>query len=252
MITLTTDFGSSGYVGAMKGMIYSICPNIKVIDITHNIRKFDVRHASYVVLSTSKYFPKGTIHCVVVDPGVGTKRRGIIIETKDYIFIGPDNGVFSFVGDVENIYEISSSPLSKTFHGRDIFAPIAAKIACGAVAKEFGNPIKRLERIEIKKPELNKNKIVGEVFCIDHFGNVITNIRKDPLNNLEIDYDDAVRITINGKKRKLRFVESYGFAEKNELIALIGSEGYLEIAVNQGDASKMLDVQGSEKIEVTK
>jgi hypothetical protein len=251
MITLTTDFGSSEYAGTMKGVIYSICPRATIVDITHGIKKFDIRHAAYVLHSSAPYFPKGTVHCVVVDPGVGTKRKGVIIKTKEYIYVGPDNGVFSLVEGIEKVIEIASQAKSKTFHGRDVFAPVAAKLACGAGIEEFGKEIKSIKGI-IGEAKIEKNAISGEVICIDSFGNVITNICEKLVKKGKIKHNNFIDLRMKGKKHRIKFVESYGFAAKNELTCLIGSAGYLEAAVNQGDAGRLLCVKGGEKVEVTK
>lgn len=250
IITLTTDFGSSEYVGTMKGVIYSICPEAKIVDITHGIRKFDIRRAAYVLRSSAPYFPKNSIHCVVVDPGVGTKRKGIIIKTKDCIYVGPDNGVFSLVEGIEKIIELPQKAKSKTFHGRDIFAPIAAKLACGARPEEFGREIKKIRRT-IEKAELKRNMVSGEVICIDDFGNVITNIDEKLLRQAGIKYNSFINLRVKGKKHRIRFLESYGFASRNELICLTGSSGYLETAINQGDAAEKLKVIGGDKVEIS-
>lgn len=247
IITLTTDFGGFGYVGAMKGVIYSVCPKTTVVDITHDIKKFDVRHAAYILNGACKYFPKGAVHCVVVDPGVGTKRRGVMIKTSKYIFIGPDNGVFTFVEDIKKVYEISYPEKSKTFHGRDIFAPIAAKLACGGDPEEFGTPVKGIKKFEFEEVRVEKNKIIGEVICTDHFGNVITNI-----NNIKWKYGSKVKFEIHEESHEVRFLESYGFARKGELMGLVNSENFLEFAVNQGSAEELLKVKGGEKVKVEK
>lgn len=252
MITLITDFGGSEYVGAMKGMIYSLCPDVKVVDISHNIEKFDIRHAAYVLHSVCGYFPHGTIHCVVVDPGVGTERRSVIIKTNDYFFIGPDNGVFSLVEGIEEIYEITAESKSKTFHGRDLFAPIAAKIACGAEPQEFGNSIEDIEKIELKEVEITGDKIIGEVLCTDYFGNAITNIKSEDFDRLGIAFKSNIVLEIDKKRFEPRFLESYGFAEEGELCCLVGSGGYLEVAINQGDASQTLGVYGGERVVIRK
>ncbi len=245
IITLTTDFGNSEYVGAVKGVIYSICRDALIVDITHNIRKFDILHAYYVILSTHKYFPKGTIHVVVVDPGVGTERKAILIDTGDYIFIGPDNGIFSFIDNPKGVYEIEvPKHASKTFHARDVFAPVAAKIACGLDVKlKKLNSFKKLNL----KPRIFDNKILGKVLCIDDFGNIITNI---PNELIKLNFNDTVEIKIKNKVFNAKYVETYGRAKKGELICLIGSGGFLEISVNQGNASKKLNVFGGEDIEL--
>ncbi|MEE8167718.1 MAG: SAM-dependent chlorinase/fluorinase [Candidatus Hydrothermarchaeales archaeon] len=252
MITLITDFGESAYVGAMKGVIVSICPKAKIVDLTHSIKKFDVRNAAYELHAVAKYFPKGTIHCVVVDPGVGTERRGLIIQANDCTFVGPDNGVFTFVEDIKNVYEISAQAEFPTFHGRDVFAPISAKLACGASPEELGKEIKDIERIKLSEVKIEDGSAAGEVITTDYFGNVITNIRKENLRKAGINYDDSVVLRVKGLPQKTKLVESYGFAKKGELICLIGSAGYLEIAINQGDASSTLDVHGGEEVVIQK
>ncbi len=245
IITLTTDFGNSEYVGAVKGVIYSICRNVLIVDITHNIRKFDVLHAYYVLLSTHKYFPKGTIHLAVVDPGVGTERKAVVIYTDDYIFIGPDNGIFSFIENPKEIYEIEiPEDASKTFHARDVFAPTAAKIACNL--KLNLKKLDTFKKLDLK-PKIIGNRIAGKILCVDDFGNIITNI---PNEMIDADFGDVIEVKIDNRAFKMRFVETYGRAEKGELICLIGSGGFLEISVNQGDASKVLGIKGGENIEV--
>lgn len=251
IITLTTDFGSSEYVGTMKGVIYSICPEAKIVDITHSIKKFDIRHAAYVLRSSAPYFPKGSIHCIVVDPGVGTERRGVIIKTKKHIYVGPDNGVFSLIEGIEKIVEIASKAKSKTFHGRDVFAPVAARLACGAKIEEFGREIKSIKRI-IGEIKIEKNAVSGEVVCIDSFGNVITNINEKLLRRAGIKYNSFINLRIKGKKHRMKFVESYGFASRNELVCLIGSSSYLEVAVNQGNAAEKLKAIGGDKVKISK
>ncbi len=250
IITLTTDFGESEYVGAMKGVILSIAPEARVVDITHRIRSFDVRHAAYVVKSVCPYFPRGSIHVVVVDPGVGTARRGVAIETKDYYYIGPDNGIFTFVSDIKRVVELKLEAKSKTFHGRDVFAPVAARLAKGEDIGSFGEEIADIVRLPIQEASLRGEVIEGEVLCIDVFGNVITNIPQSMLAKANINYGDRICVKLEDRKLEMFFLESYGFARKGELLALVGSEGYLEIAVNQGSASRRLGLKGGEKVKI--
>jgi len=250
IITLTTDFGASEYVGAMKGVILSIAPEARVVDITHGIRSFDIRHAAYVVKSVTPYFPKGSVHLVVVDPGVGTSRRGIVIETEDYYYVGPDNGVFTFVRGIERAVELRLKARSKTFHGRDVFAPVAARLAKGEDIASFGDEIEEIVRLPIEEAKLHGKAIVGEVLCVDAFGNVITNIEEPLLRKAKINYGDRIRVRIGGRELEMPFLESYGFARRGELLALVGSEGHLEIAVNQGNASERLSLKGGEKVEI--
>jgi hypothetical protein len=250
IVTLTTDFGASEYVGAMKGVILSIAPDIKVVDITHGIRSFDVRHAAYVVKSVCPYFPRGSIHVVVVDPGVGTRRRGIAIKTRDYYYVGPDNGVFTFVQDIERVVELRLKPRSWTFHGRDVFAPVAARLAKGEPLDSFGEEVEDIVRLPIGEPQEKGGAIRGEVLCVDVFGNVITNIPRSLLARANINYGGRIRVKLKGRELEMPFMQSYGFVREGELLALIGSEGYLEIAVNRGSASERLRVAGGEKVEI--
>ncbi len=245
IITLTTDFGQGEYVGAMKGVIYSNCPDVRIVDISHDIEKFNVPQAAAYVFSSCQHFPKGTVHVVVVDPGVGTERREVIIKTGTHYYVGPDNGVFSLVEDILKVFEIKAAPKSQTFHGRDVFAPIAAKLACGESPSEFGDEIAGITRV-IERARAKDGAIIGEVIYVDAFGNIITNVTDVG----GIGYDDVVSVEIGGKIKKIKFVKSYGFAEEGELMCLIGSSGFLEVAVNQGDAGKLLDVKSGEKVVI--
>jgi hypothetical protein len=250
VITLITDFGESAYVGAMKGVIASICPDARVIDITHRIKKFDVRHAAYELHAVLPYFPKGSIHCVVVDPGVGTERRGVLIEAEGNFFVGPDNGVFSFLRDIKGIYELKFDEAAPTFHGRDVFAPAAARLACGEEPAKLGKPVEGIKKIPLREVHVDGKRISGEVIVTDSFGNIITNIRKRDLEDAGIDFGDTVTLRIRGLPQRVKLVRSYGYAREGELICLIGSAGYVEIAINQGDASTALGIRGSEEVEI--
>ncbi len=251
MITLITDFGATEYVGAMKGIIFSICPKARIVDITHNIKKFDIRRAAYAVYSSCKYFPKGTVHVVVVDPGVGTDRRSIIIKTEEHLYVGPDNGVFSFIDDVKEVYEIEYPAKSRTFHGRDVFAPIAAYLECGASPKDYGKLTDEYIKIVLKK-YIKEDVIGGEVICVDDFGNVITNIKREDLEKIGVTYGGSLKMRLKGRIRTLKLLESYGFSRPGDLITVIGSEDYLEISVNQGNAAERLKIKGGEELEVFK
>jgi hypothetical protein len=250
IVTLTTDFGWSEYVGTMKGVIYSICPDITVVDITHDIREFDLRHAAYVLHTSAGYFPEGTIHCVVVDPGVGTERRGVIIQDGRYTYVGPDNGVFNFV-EVERAYHITMESPSRTFHGRDVFAPVAARLACGRSPEEFGTETEEVHRLDIREAEVKDRTVHGEVICVDHFGNIITNIKRDLLEIMGFMPGSLVSLGIGGKEYRMGFQETYGDSRQGDLISLVGSSGYLEIAVNQGNAGKTLMVKGGEEVRIS-
>ena len=185
MITLTSDFGlKDPYVAEMKGVILTINPKATLIDITHEVEKFDVRMAAFILASAAPYFPQGTVHLAVVDPGVGTQRRAIIIQTKKSFFVGPDNGILILAAQnqgIEHVYQITNPTfmlpkISSTFHGRDIFAPAAAHLDKGVPPKEFGPEIKDLTKPEFASVKQTNGSLIGEVIHIDGFGNIITNI----------------------------------------------------------------------------
>ena len=241
IITLSSDFGlRDHYVGSMKGVILGINPDCNIVDITHEIPKYDVFRGAITVRNFYKNFPKDTIHVVVVDPGVGTNRKPIAIKTEYGVFIGPDNGVFSFIYDESkqlNIYEITNTSymlpeVSNTFHGRDVFAPAAAHLSLGIDIKELGGKIQSPVLLDIEKPKVSDSELVGNVIYVDSFGNLITNIPSD----LTKDYD-KVQI---GELIIDSVASSYQDVEKGEILAIVGSSGYLEISINQGSAAKVI------------
>ncbi|MBI5558487.1 MAG: SAM-dependent chlorinase/fluorinase [Deltaproteobacteria bacterium] len=248
LITLTTDFGlSDEYVGVMKGVIYTICPTARIVDISHNIRPQDVRQAARIIFSSYRYFPAGAIHVVVVDPDVGSSRRIILLEADGHLFLVPDNGVASLLlPRTQKIYEIDNTtlyrhPVSPTFHGRDIFAPIAAHLASHLAPHSAGSEIARDApvRLDFAVPSICGNIMRGIVTDIDHFGNLITNIDKEragcfcshDFHRLKVH---AGALTIHG------IVSSYNAVRRDEPLALFGSRNLLEIGINQGNASTKL------------
>jgi len=253
IITLCTDFGyDDSYIATMKGVILTINPEATIIDITHNISRHNIAVAAFVVNSYYKYFPKGTIHTVVVDPGVGGRRRDIVLKTKNYIFIGPDNGVFSYIlaDQAFECYEIKMiHGVSKTFHGRDVFAPASAKLSLKWDRSIIGKRIDNPEKIEIPKPIIKANVITGEVVYIDHFGNLITNI---PVEILLKQYDIEDRsITISVKGVKIKGIsETYEQCKDNLPCAIINSFNLLEIALNKDSACEKLDVKVGDRVRV--
>jgi S-adenosylmethionine hydrolase len=235
-----TDFGD---------VIYSINPEAKVVDLTHNIRLFDIRHAAYSLYSTFQYFPKATVHVVVVDPGVGTERKGLILESAGHFFVGPDNGIFSLI-NAGRVLEIKEKGGSSTFHGRDIFAPTAAKIDLGESIENFGKDIMAYLRVMKREVEISDG-IKGWVFCSDNFGNIITNIKKEHLMDFGLKIGDRLVVRLGDKKLHVPFVKAYGYGNKAELVGLINSSDHFEIAFREGSAAEKLKVQGGEKVEVT-
>jgi len=267
IITLTTDFGlADGYVAAMKGVVLGINPEACLVDISHSIRPQDVTQAAFVLSTACDSFPRGTIHLVVVDPGVGTERRPIILKTPVSVFIGPDNGVFSYAirkftdkpkesGSRQELglwleaVEISNqkfweSPVSPTFHGRDIFAPVAAHLSRGVALKEFGETIETIKLIpELRPCRSGDGGLVGSVIHIDYFGNLITSIRS---NDLPKETDAIIIEAGNYEISGLSL--TYGSAEG--LLALIGSSGYLEISLRDGSAATFLGVKPGDEVRV--
>jgi len=267
IITLTTDFGlTDAYVAAMKGVILGINPEAKLIDICHSIKPQNIPQAAFVLSTAYQFFPQKTIHLVVVDPGVGTERRAIILRTPSADFVAPDNGVLSYViqassakpaADNVNLQERElepgleavaitkpqfwRTPISSTFHGRDIFAPVAALLSLGFPPIDFGKAITSLTMLPLPKPHRRPDgSLVGHVLHIDNFGNLITSIKGSDL--LPTKQPIAVEVgnhLISGLSRT--------YAEGQGLLTLIGSSGYLEVSLKGGSASAFLDAEvGSE------
>ncbi len=254
MITLTTDFGyQDPYVAEMKGVIFTINPEAKVIDVTHGVGKFDVRMAAFILASAAPYFPKGTIHLAIVDPEVGTERRSIVVETNAGFLVGPDNGVLMLTGQnqgIKHIYQIVNTQLmlskvSSTFHGRDVFAPTAAYLDKGMTAQKIGPEITDPATPTYAKVKRTDKTLSGEILHIDGFGNIITNITRKEVatqRTLKINFPKATLQTV--------FVQTYAEAKPKEPLALIGSHGFLEIALNQGNAAEKFCAKTGGSIEV--
>lgn len=255
IITLITDFGTqAGYLGAVKGVILKINLDAQIVDVSHQIRPFDVWECAFILKNSYKFFPKETIHLVVVDPGVGSSRKALLIIFENYYFVGPDNGVFSFIFDEENILKminISNSKYfigkSSTFHARDIFAPVAAYLSLGVKPEEFGTEAKECLKLIIPFPELKNNLIQGEILWSDRFGNLITNLDHEMI--IKIKSKNGFRLTI-GKKVIKKISNSYSEGKGKEILALEGSSGYLEISANQGSAEKILKMKRGDKFKV--
>ncbi len=241
MITITTDFGyQDHYVGVMKGVILGINPRAIIADVTHGVRRHDIRHASYILRSIIDYFPEDAVHLFVVDPGVGTKRRGIVAELDRGFFVGPDNGILTLVKSrVRKVYLITLKAENPTFHGRDIFAPVAARVDMGDFSELVA--VDDFSVYEVQEAARDGEFIRGEILHVDHFGNVITNIPKTMVEGAEI-------IEFHGMN--LRMVRTYGDARRGELVAIINSENFLEFAVNQGSAEKILNLMPGDRVEV--
>jgi S-adenosylmethionine hydrolase len=250
IITLLTDFGTKdSFTGAMKGVILSLDPAAQIVDITHEIGPQDTGAAGFNLFACYRDFPRRTIHLSVVDPGVGSDRRAILAVTDDYYFIAPDNGLLSFIYAAEpgiRVFELNKdrffrTPVSQTFHGRDVFAPVAGWLSKGALPEEMGDEITDFVRFEIPKPvRITENKWQGEIVYIDRFGNCITNLDKQLL-------PEKFHLEVNGKKIT-RLQKFYAEAEPNELFMIFGSTGSLEISAFKDSAANILNVETGEKV----
>lgn len=261
MIGFLTDWGlKSHYVGVAKAVIKRINPSAEIIDITHEVEPFNVRKASHVLYRASIDFPSSTVFLVVVDYGVGTSRKAIVMKTKnDQYFVAPDNGVLTVVAEeygVSEIREIENRELfykknpSFTFHGRDIFAPVAAHLDMGLPLERVGDRLLSYEVLKMRKPVVEGEKVVGEVAIVDTFGNVSTNIPFDLFLKLGVDFDDVVRVKVGRKEFKATVAKTFGDVDTGELLVHPDSAGFLEIAVNLGDASQVLSVKEGDEIEI--
>jgi len=252
IISLLSDFGHKDpYVAEMKAVILSINPQAQIVDISHEIEKFSIRMGAYVLASAAPYFPKKTIHVAVVDPGVGTKRRPIIAETKRSLYVGPDNGLLMLAAhkeDITNVYTICNpeymlSKVSKTFHGRDIFAPAAAHLATGISPSDFGSAIHDYVFPEFAEAQTKGGELLGEILHVDDFGNIISNISAKNIKNAGFREGDSLLVTLGGKTLNMPFCSAYGAVPAGAPLALIGSSNFLEVAVNQGSAYKIFEAK---------
>ncbi|MBN1861381.1 MAG: S-adenosyl-l-methionine hydroxide adenosyltransferase family protein [Candidatus Thermoplasmatota archaeon] len=256
-ITLLTDFGTKeGYVAQMKGVISNII-DAQILDITHEISLHNIREGAFILWTTAPFFPIGTVHVAVVDPGVGTERKGLIITTKKHILVGPDNGILlplaHLLGDFV-VYEITNPkymihPLSHTFHGRDIFAPVAAYIAQGIPFGEIGSQTRHYVDLQFSIGQHQGDQIAGKILYIDRFGNLLTNIPQDILSG---DVEQKKLSIVAGDRRweQVPFVPSYGYGKQGELLCTIGSHHFLEISVNRGNAAHLTGLQVDTDIKI--
>jgi len=249
-ITLTTDFGTrDGYLAAMKGVILSACPNARLIDITHDIPPFDVMEAAFVLRQAAPHYPPHTIHLVVVDPGVGSERLGVALQHNSHRYVGPDNGLFALVlesAEPDELVRLDaarigvSKPPSRTFHGRDIFGPAAARLACGAALSDLGPAIPALQSLHWAIPIDDTHGIRGWVVHVDHFGNCITNISRDLFQRRAAGRQVKCYV---GSTILSGLQGTYADRAAGEPVLLFGSSEVLEVAVNQGNAANLLHIR---------
>ncbi|UCE04584.1 MAG: SAM-dependent chlorinase/fluorinase [bacterium] len=252
IITLLTDFGTTdGFVGTMKGIILSINPEAKIVDISHEIAAHDIEAGAFLLNNCYRYFPKGTIHVAIVDPGVGSERKILAVESDNYFFITPDNQILKYIfhsNETLTVVEVLNKrffldSVSHTFHGRDIFAPVAAHLSKGVAINQFGHEITNYDAGEIDEPIITESGIIGKIIYIDKFGNLITNITEDLISK-QISLIKIGTTTIN------RLSDSYAEVYTGHPLAIIGSSGYMEIAVRNGNARKQLYLDRGEIITI--
>ncbi len=273
IITLTTDFGTQDwFVGTMKGVVLGIAPRAAIVDITHEIPAGNIRAGAFALAAGYRFFPKGTVHVAVVDPGVGGARKAIAVQTADYLFVGPDNGVLFLALAKEKIKSVHSlenanyflRPVSHTFHGRDIFAPVAAHLSCGTPIRKFGPAQKDFIRLSRPQPRARRNRIEGEVIFVDQFGNAITDIentslnlknevvpgRRPALRSTSVSGLNASSEVFAGRRRLCQVKAFYQSVRAGQAVALPGSCGFLEIAVNGGSAAKRFGLKIGDRISI--
>ncbi|WP_412063203.1 S-adenosyl-l-methionine hydroxide adenosyltransferase family protein [Rubrivirga sp. IMCC45206] len=256
IVTLTTDFGTrDGYVAAMKGAMLCTAPGLTMVDVTHEVPGQDVMAAAFALRDVVGHFPPETIHLVVVDPGVGTARHAIAARFRvggsDQIFVGPDNGLLSLIADAEGIADAvrldTRAAASRTFHGRDVFGPAAARLASGSPLADLGEPTDEFTPLHWPLPRLDEQGVYGMVLHVDTFGNCLTNITRDDLDSMRA----GRRFKCFAGSAILRHhVGTYGEASAGDAVTLFSSGGLLEIAVNQGDAAQLLSVSRGDAVNL--
>lgn len=261
IITLTTDFGiEDEYVGIMKGVILSVHPGATIVDITHHIYPQDLIQAAYTIKASYNYFPSGTVHVVIVDPGVGSERPILALEKRGHFFLAPDNGVLSLLFDgigIDAIVHVKNTryfleSVSQTFHGRDIFAPVGAHMAMGVNLTDLGDPIEenKVVRLSINTPVRMKHEILGHIISIDRFGNLISNIDEECLANF-CENGGSRSIEFSVGQQKINGL-SHRYEDRNdqEPLAIVGSRGTVEISINKGSAQKFFMARKGDVVKI--
>ncbi len=256
-ITLTTDYGTNDHlVGTIKGVILKILPEVQIVDLCHHVLACDILDAALTIGQAYTYFPTKTVHVVVVDPGVGTQRRPILVSAGMQYFIAPDNGVLSMIYEKETDFIVRHviaehyflSPLSNTFHGRDIFAPVAAWLAKTGQASSFGEEITDFVRFSLPKPKTADNAVRGVILKVDNFGNLLTNLSPDHVPQIFAG-DGKFKMTVGGKEIG-KLLQNYSQGAPGEAFAILGSSGWIEIGMNRGNAARTLGIQRGAEVVV--
>jgi len=257
LITLLTDFGTKDhYVASMKGVILSINPQCTLIDITHQVSPHDIQEGAYLLANSYSYFPKGTIHLSVVDPGVGGIRKPILLVTPHHFFVGPDNGLFTLVAQREKVIKVIVlteqnfflSKVSTTFHGRDIFAPVAAHLSLGIKPQVFGYEIDLVKKLGFETSVVKEGKLLGKIVHIDTFGNLVSNIDEKIFLRFTKGHPSMIWV---GKRKIHGLGKGYWEGKSGEPIALFGSSGFLEISIKEENAQKILKTRRGDRVIVS-
>jgi S-adenosylmethionine hydrolase len=254
IVTLTTDFGlADHYVGAMKGVILAAYPAATIVDITHGVEPYQIEQGAFFLRQAYAAFPAGTVHVAVVDPGVGTARRSLTARTSGHYFVAPDNGLLSHVAwdaptkvHAVEFEQVIGAPMSRTFHGRDVFAPLGARIAMGEDPTSWGSPIEDYVLLRSLEPERRTSgRWRGRVLNVDRFGNLVTSLRPELVASLEGDF--VLRV---GEAEITRLAEAYDDIEDEEPFLIAGSAGFLEVSVRQGSAAESVDAWLGDEVEL--
>jgi len=257
IVTLLSDFGSQDqYVSEMKATVLTLCPSATLVDISHEIETFNIRMGAFVLSAASRYFPAGTIHVVVVDPGVGGPRRDVLIVSQKAVYIGPDNGILlpaALRDGIKEVYSIENqsfmrTPVSSTFHGRDVFAYAAGKIACGAKLYDVGPRISDLSSSTFAEAAVSHDRIVCEVLVTDSFGNVVTTAGEKDLRVVGFEAGKTIGMRVKSRTYNLNMVKSYSDAAEGAAALLVGSHGFLELAVIKGNAARRFRVRPGDQL----
>jgi S-adenosyl-L-methionine hydrolase (adenosine-forming) len=262
VVTLLTDYGTEGeFAGVCRGVIRRICPDAAIVDITHGIARHDIRHGALVLRNALPYMPIG-VHVAVVDPQVGTERRAVALRCADgNILVGPDNGLLSLAaeaaGGVAEVVDVSRSqhrlePVSATFHGRDVFAPVAAALACGEPLAEAGDPlaIEELAVLELPRPRRDGDALVAHALLIDVYGNVTLDVRHEDLPGTALTLGKAVEVTAGDRSARAMFTGTFADVQAGELLLYEDSSRTLALAVNRGDASSVLGIEVDDEVRL--
>ena len=260
-IALLTDYGwNDPYAGAVQGVILSINPNVRLVNVTHSVPNYDIREASYLLATTAKEFPKGTIFLAIIDPGVGSARKAVIVETIDQkYFVGPDNGLFTDVVrsfgfkravEISNVLWFRRGAISSTFHGRDIFGPAAAHLTSGKKMEDAGPALQELVLLERVKPEQKEGNVVGEILHRDHYGNLVTNVPATVLVQTGWRAGMDLEFVVKQQVVRAKFAERYNAVEKGEFVLVLNGQGLLELARYLDSAGDSLQAAAGDSILV--